>query len=284
MINGIIYGCPRQFQESLPFTHPGQLQGDVINLDFAFVANLKGENEVISFVRNPQESKKKFPGELTIQMYNFKSQNKPFIIFEPGNRMHYVKDRGIGSRGLARSGGCNHWPVGQMLCDGRTVQAADRPTHFLGFPISSPPLHEKDGRSWWNGLYGMTDKTIEELVMVARSWARAPELTVKSKGFISQGYDRSERAYQVTCKGPESASVLECKFAASDESPICNIPLVVRSWGDNGAGLEVNGRKVEQGRNFRVGHRHLVDGSNLVVWIKLESAKPVSIRLTREGK
>lgn len=277
-------GRPRQFQESLPFTHPGQLQGDVINLDFAFVANLKGENEVISFVRNPQESKKKFPGELTIQMYNFKSQNKPFIIFEPGNRMHYIKDRGIGPRGLARPGGCNHWPVGQMLCDGRTVQAADRPTHFLGFPISSPPLHEKDGRSWWNGLYGMTDKTIEELVMVARSWARAPELTVKSKGFISQGYDRSERAYQVTCKSPESASVLECKFAAGDESPICNIPLVVRSWGDNGAGLEVNGRKVEQGRNFRVGHRHLVDGSNLVVWIKLESTKPVSIRLTREGK
>jgi len=77
---------------------------------------------------------------------------------------------------------------------------------------------------------------------------------------------------------------LECKFAASDESPICNIPLVVRSWGDNGAGLEVNGRKVEQGRNFRVGHRHLVDGSNLVVWIKLESTKPVSIRLTREDK
>lgn len=74
------------------------------------------------------------------------------------------------------------------------------------------------------------------------------------------------------------------KFAASDESPICNIPLVVRSWGDNGAGLEVNGRKVEQGRNFRVGHRHLVDGSNLVVWIKLESTKPVSIRLTREDK
>lgn len=216
-------------------------------------------------------------------MYNFKSRNKPFIIFEPGNRMHYVTDRGIGQRGLARPGACNHWPVGQMPCDGRTVQAADRPTHFLGFPISSPPVHEKNGRSWWNGLYGMTDKTIEELVVVARSWSQAPELKLKGTDFANRGYDKSERAYQLICEGPETDSVLECEFAASEASPICNIPLVVKNWGNAGVGLEIDGKRVKQGKNFRVGYRHLVDGSNLVVWIKLESTKPVSIKLTRKG-
>jgi len=48
--------------------------------------------------------------------------------------MHYVDDPDI--RGCERPGPCNDWPVGQAPCDGRTVQAADRPTHFLGFPIS----------------------------------------------------------------------------------------------------------------------------------------------------
>ncbi len=157
-------GHPRQFQESLPFTGPGQLQGDVIQKDFAFVANLQGQTQTLSFVPDPEKSDKQFPDDLTIQMYNFTSDFKPFIIFEPGNEMAYVADRRIGPQGLAIPGACNHWPVGQALCDGRTAQAADRPTHFLGFPISTPPVHEKDGRSWWNGLYGMTDKPLDELV------------------------------------------------------------------------------------------------------------------------
>jgi len=272
-------GRPRQFQESLPFTHAGQLQSDVINIDFAWVGNLEGQNEVLSFVKDPQASEKKFPDNLTIQMYNFKAQNKPFIIFEPGNRMNYVNDRRLGSRGLDVPGACNHWPVGQMLCDGRTAQAADRPTHFLGFPISSPPVHEKDGRSWWNGLYGMTDKTIDELTVVARSWSQAPELKIKSQGFSSQDYDCSERAYQLTCENPNGAGILVCDFAASEDSPIYNIPLVIKNWGSNHAELEINGQKIKQGNNFRLGHRDTVENSNLIVWINLQSTKPVTIVL-----
>ncbi|MCP4710955.1 MAG: LamG domain-containing protein [Planctomycetes bacterium] len=272
-------GRPRQFQESLPFTHAGQLQSDVINTDFAWVGNLAGQNEVLSFVKNPDASTKKFPDNLTIQMYNFKAQNKPFIIFEPGNRMNYVNDRRLGPRGLDVPGACNHWPVGQMLCDGRTVQAADRPTHFLGFPISSPPVHQKNGRSWWNGLYGMTDKSIDELTVVARSWSQPPQLNLKSQGFSTQGYDRSERAYQLTCENPNITGVLECEIAASENSPIYNIPMVIKNWGYLDAELEINGQKIKQGPDFRTGHRYLVEGSNLIVWIKFQSTEPVTIIL-----
>ena len=251
----------------------------MINVDFAWVGNLEGQNEVLSFVKDPKAGKKKFPDNLTIQMYNFKAQNKPFIIFEPGNRMNYVNDRRLGARGLDVPGACNHWPVGQMLCDGRTVQAADRPTSFLGFPISSPPVHEKDGRSWWNGLYGMTDMTIDELTVVARSWARAPELKLKNKGFSSQGYDRSQRAYQLTCENSDGARVMECEFTATKDSPIYNIPLVIKNWGYSDAELEIDGQKIRQDKDFRLGHRDLVEGSNLIVWIKLQTTKPVTIIL-----
>ena len=51
--------------------------------------------ESLPFVKDPDASKKTFPEDLTIQMYNFKSQNKPFIVFEPGNSMSYVKDRRV---------------------------------------------------------------------------------------------------------------------------------------------------------------------------------------------
>ena len=227
-----------------------------------------------------EKSEKKFPEDLTIQMYNFTSDFKPFIIFEPGNRMGYVADRRLGSRGLAVPGACNHWPVGQALCDGRTVQAADRPTHFLGFPISSPPVHEKDGRSWWNGLYGMTDRSIKELITIARSWSQAPEIAVQNRGFTSGGYDRSERVYRIVCVEPDTKAVLRCRLAARSKSPICNVPMVVANWGDAGAALKIDGRKVAQGKDFRVGHCYRLEGTDLVVWIRLESSEAVSLELT----
>jgi len=272
-------GHPRQFQESLPFTGPGQLQGDVIPKDFAFVANLQGQTQILSFVPDPKQSTKQFPDNLTIQMYNFTSAFKPFIVFEPGNKMAYVADRRLGPQGLAIPGACNHWPVGQALCDGRTAQAADRPTHFLGFPISTPPVHEKDGRSWWNGLYGMTDKPIEELITIARSWSEAPAITLQGEGFTSHGYDRSERAYRIVRTHSIEGSTLRCKLAASPESPVCNIPLVVENWGGVGATLKLNSRTIPQGKDFRVGHRYHLENADLVVWVRLQSTEPVSLEL-----
>lgn len=272
-------GHPRQFQESLPFTQPGQLQSDVINTDFAFVGNLKGQSEVLRFVKNPEE-KKELPEDLTIQIYNFKSQNKPFIIFEPGNRMHYVADLHLGPRGLDVPGSCNHWPVGQAACDGRSSPASDRPTHFLGFPISAPPVHEKDGRSWWNGLYGMTDKTIAELAVVGKSWAQAPKLVLKSEGFASQGYDMSQRAYKLTRQDSTSDSSLEFELLASEESPVFNAAFVIGNWGLADAKLKINGKIIERGRNFRFGHRYTLEDSDLILWLKAKSTKPIKILLS----
>ncbi len=271
-------GRPRQFQESLPFTQPGQLVGDVIHEDFALVANCDGESQVLSFVEDPKASKKKFPSNLTIQRYNFKAENKPFIIFEPGNRMHYVADRRRGSRGLRVPGACNHWPVGQALCDGRTAQAADRPTHFLGFPISSPPVHENDGRSWWNGLYGMTRLPVDDLIVLARSWSQAPALSVNGTNFVSYGYDRRQRAYRLSCTTPDT---LDCTIAASERSPIYHPALVIEKWGESGASLVVDGKAISRRSEYRVGHRHHVEGSTLIVWVKLRSTKPIRLQLRR---
>jgi hypothetical protein len=269
-------GHPRQFQESLPFTNPGQYVNDVVEQQFCTLANLEGEQLRLAFVENPAKQKADVPADLTIQRYEFRSDYDPVIIFEPGNRMHYVADRDI--RGYERPGACNHWPVGQACCDGRTAQAADRPTHFLGFPISYPPVHESEDRCWWNGLYGMTDLPMEALVRVARSWNAPPRLEV-GPGFEDRGYDRGQRAFVLGRTG-DSAGALRIAVAASEQSPVHNPAFVVADWGDAGAALAIDGEPVAQGPDFRVGHRHRLEGADLVVWMRREATAPIEITLT----
>jgi len=275
-------GNPRQFQESLPFTQPGQYSRDVVREDFCTVANLHGQSATLSFVEKPEKKKAGLPTDLTMQIYNFKARNSPFIIFEPGNRMEHVADRNLLE--LARPGACNHWPVGQLPCDGRTSQAPDQPTHFLGFPISYPPVHTDDTREWWNGLYGMTSKPIGELVKLARSWAQPPELVLKGNGFRSQGYDRGQRAYQLRCGDGGAGAPLEGEFRASEDSPLVNLPLIVHGWGSADAALEINGKPVARGKQFRFGHVHQPDESTLLVWIQLEATGSTTLRLSRNTR
>jgi hypothetical protein len=270
-------GRPRQFQESLPFTNPDQYNNDVVEKDFCTVANMQGEQLTLRFVETPAKKLEGVPEELTIQRYNFRSPYDPVIIYEPGNRMHYVKDRDI--RGYERPGACNHWPVGQARCDGRTVQAADRPTHFLGFPISSPPVHEEGDRTWWNGIYGMTDLPMEKLVTVARSWNYPPRIEL-SDGFEDRGYDRGQRAFVLNC-ADDSASDLTLTVAASEDSPVYNPALVILGWGTSGATLTIDSEEVAQGPRLRVGHRHGLEDSDLIVWIEHEATQPFEMMLKR---
>jgi len=268
---------PRQFQESLPFTGPGQVQGDVVHPDWCTIGNLRGETAKLRFVENPSGEQIDAPDELSIQQYNFCSQHKPFIVFEPGNRMKYLKNRNIAA--LSRPGSCNHWPVGQARCDGRTSQASDRTTHFLGFPISDPPVHTENGRCWWNGLYGMTDHAFEELVTVARSWSTPPEVAVATKGFDYKGFDRRDRAFHLERVADAADGVLQCEVRASDESPLFNLPIVVENWGDSGATISLNGKPLAESPACRIGHRHHLDTADLIIWLKLSSTEPVTVRV-----
>ena len=269
-------GGPRQFQESLPFTNPDQYNNDVVEKDFCTVANMQGEQLTLRFVENPAKEKEGVPEELTIQRYNFRSDHDPVIVYEPGNQMHYVTDRDL--RGYDRPGACNHWPVGQARCDGRTVQAADRPTHFLGFPISYPPVHEDGDRCWWNGIYGMTDLPMETLITLARSWNFPPRLQL-SDGFEDQGYDCGQRAFVLGRSGPSTGG-LQIRVEAGKDSPVYNPALLILGWGNAGAELTIDGQRVVQGSNFRVGHRYRLEDSDLIIWIKHEAAAPFEMALT----
>jgi hypothetical protein len=269
-------GNPRQFQESMPLTQPGQLQRDVIEAAWVTVANYAGESGLLHHKENPSKEKRDdLPGELTIQRYNLKSKQKPFICFEPGNRMQYLRDRDI--RALDGPGSCNHWPVGQAICDGRTSQAADRPASFLGFPISDPPLHDDGEREGWHGFYGMTERDIDGLVRLGRSWAMAGKLTPAGDGLGGGNYDRGQRAYVLRRK--PGGGEIAFEIAASRDSPLINPAFLIEDWGDGEATLEIDGKAVKRGPACRIGRREQLDGTDLVVWLELDTEKPVKIRL-----
>ncbi len=272
-------GRPRQFQESIPFTGPGELQGDVVNTDYVTVANLEGEKQVFSYVVDPpRETSKTIPENPLIQRHNLKAENKPFIIFEPGGRMRYLRDMNIES--LSRPGSCSHWPVGQMRCDGRTQRTPDRATSFLGFPITSPVVHEGENRFWANSLYGMSDEPFDNLIPLARSWAQAPKLRVVAGGLASDGYDMSQRAYLLTAQ--DSAQAAELVLEASEASPLVNACLVIRNWGAKTPHISIGGKGSSSEKDIRIGSVPTLEGTDLVVWIEHRSSSPVEIHIGPE--
>ncbi len=270
-------GYPRQFQETLALLHPGQKVSDLLEVDFATMADYDGKTGKSSFVENPNVApygpfdwSQKYP--YTIQQYNFKSENKPFICFEPGNEM-FIRYEGLD--GYDTADGCNHFPVGQARCDGRTTRTSDKPSHCSSFPISDPVVHETAEREYWNGLYGMNTMKIEELIRFGRSWAFAPELKIKGDHFTSGGYDRSQRCYQIENKSDKNTP-LEFSLEGTKESPVSNPAIFIRNWNSDGAKVMVNGKPV---RDCQIGINHELGGADLVVFLPMQCNSRITISI-----
>ena len=252
-----------QFQETLPLTQPGQRSHELIEDNFVHVADYNYNTRAVSVDMGKQPAD--WTGEYTVQQYNYKSQNKPYICFEPGNDMWV---RWIG-------GGYNHFPVNQARSDGRWAKTSDRPTHFMSTPCSDPLIHEDGNRLYWIGLYGMNTMNMKELVSFGRSWAYAPELSLVGKGCISKGYDRAQRCYQLENNKPE-AGPIELILKGSKDSPVINPAIIVKNWNSNGAKILVNGK---DNKNSKVGINHQLDGDDLVIYISLKEEAPVNITI-----
>ncbi len=254
------------WQETIFFNAPGTRPEDNCQLEAITLVNLKGQSKSYSW-------EKGFPkfdlDKPLIQMTNLKSKYRPFMIFRPGSKMGVFG--GEVRREYSHFPWWNHWPVAQVISDGRHAQAPDRMAHSSlawGGPVDNV------------AIYGMTNKPAVSLVKLARSWIDPAKLKVKSDGFVSEGYDFTQRAYKVSSK--EGSGVLEFELAASNESPLVNPAFVIKNWGVKDVTLKINGKKVKRGKDFRFGHRHTLEGSDLVIWLKTEAVKPVSLSIARK--
>ena len=97
-------------------------------------------------------------------------------------------------------------------------------------------------------------------------------------------YDPAQKAYVVPRKGRGPIS-LEFELQAEDEeidAPgwIINPAFVVKNWDEPGVVLKVDGKTIEQGKDFRVGYERSTTGLDLVIWLKMKTNKNTTFVIT----
>ena len=102
-------------------------------------------------------------------------------------------------------------------------------------------------------------------------------MEVSGAGFQSQGYDQTQRAFVIVRKNAATAPRLHLSLQASSESPLVNPGFVIKNWGDAQPKLRLDGKLFARGPDFRYGFVPTLEGSDLIVWLRMESTKPISV-------
>jgi len=270
--------------EPTVLNNPGEKAEDNIDLAAVSLANMEGETRTYNWETWPGDERGRFKNAVAnanMCIVNLKSRFKPCYVYEPRSRITPYGWAPELRPEYSHFPTWNHWPVSQAPSDGRYALAPDRVSSSA---ITSPRVPEPrtfPGSITRTGRFimGLSDKPIEQLVVLALCWLQPAELKIVSKEFSSRGYSRDQRAYLLTKKSPEDAGI-EFELAASQNHPVVNPAFVIKNWGDTKAKLKINDNRVEPGKKFRFGHRRTLEGSDLIVWLKAESTKPVKISLS----
>jgi len=272
-----------EWHESIVVMGPGQRPESVIETDAITLANFNAESHTYSWAKEVPRSMSE-PENACIQLVNTKSKYKPFVIVFPEAQatMKLINPfRNCIRRDVSFFPWWNHWPTSQNPSDGRFAMAADRAAHSSLTHIRWKHYAKTENTMTKIMLNGMTDKKAGELALLARSWVMPAEIKVTCQGYVSQGFDPTARAYVIT--GEKEAGTLEFTIAASREYPIANLPLVVKNWGSRRAVLNIDGKRVARS-DFRRAYVDKLQGTNLVVWVKIESTKPLKVTINSPQK
>jgi hypothetical protein len=265
-----------EYQEGIVVNQPGTIPEDNINFDAVSFANLEGESKTYRWTKEGGPPLRGAPEQPCIQVINFKNPYKPFTVVNPDGVR--IKVYG-GQDGDSYFHWWNHWPLNQGISDTTVARSAVRPSHSSLTHIEWKQ-HSQEGVSrTWIMLNGMTNKPASELAPLAKSWLYAPQLKLNSRGYTSEGYDQTQRAYVLRRKDITIASALEFALAAKENSPVVNPAFVIKNWGRGRVVLAIDDKKVKRGKDFRFGHRKTLEGGDLIVWMRAESTKPVKISL-----
>jgi len=266
------------FETQETFIHgwaPGLQPPEIIETEALTLIGMDGQYKRISYKPYPPDKDLFDPAN--IQMVNLKSKYHPFTIVPENNveiKPYYgpMEDHENIDKTIFIT-----WP--------RRAHFEGRYTVGLSHVIKWDWHEKTDNTLAKVYLLGMTDKPTEQqrvdkLIKLARNWQYAPKLVLKGHGYVSEGYDVTQRAYVLNCKSAGEPSALEFKLQASKESPVVNPCFVVKGWGDAGVKLKIDGHPICSGKNFRFGYeRERAGGPDLVVWIDLDSTKAVKMSL-----
>ncbi len=172
----------------------------------------------------------------------------------------------------------------QIRSSGRWALAPDRVSHSSLAHIQSwRPYEETADGVTMLMLNGLTDRTAEALVPLAKSWLSPPAMEVEGDGFSGVGFDPTERAFVVARTGQAGTAPVTVTLRASKDSPAVNPVLRVRRWNAALPLVEIGGRPAASGKDVRAGLIPGLEGDDLVLWIRGEWTSPVRISISPPG-
>jgi len=277
----LLSNAPRaehEWQESMMVMGPGQRPDDVLHFEALTLANMKGESHTYSWEHEIPPAEPQDPKNANVQTVNTQSKYRPFSAVRPQDYQGSDIYAGEIRRDVCVFPWWNHWPVAPRPTDGRYAMFEDRASHASLSHWFWDAFEITDRSMTKIMLNGLTDKTAVEMLPLVRSWSNPPELTVEGNAFTAQGYDPTEMAFHVTAT--DGAQPLKAKIAASEKSPVVDPAFVVNNWGYGGATLTIEGKTIEPSKDFHIGHRERLEGTDLIVWFRHEASKPTVIELT----
>jgi hypothetical protein len=279
---------PHEFQESIVLIPAGQRPEDVIETGAVTMVNMAGESHTYSWARHAPE-RIDAPAMANIEIINVRAKAKPFLVV-PDEPFEIHGERHAGpvfrpmnveiDRTRSIFPWWNHWPVAQIPSDGRWATHPDR----VGHSSLTTGLEWKDWDHTADSrtrvmLHGLTELPPGKLANVARSWLRAPGIEVVGAEATSRGYDEAERAYVLEATGSGGMKTIRLRISADENRPLYHPAFIVRSWAADSVRVAVDG-KDWSAELARVGVRRTLEGDDLIVWLDLESVRPMEITLS----
>jgi hypothetical protein len=266
-----------EWQESMAIFGPDQHPEQIIHTKNALtMLNLDGDYRVYDWITGPPDSVSEPKGEC-IQYINYTGEYKPVTIGD----FEWSNVYGGELTEYAVFPTWNHWPVAQMPSDGRYATYADRTAHSSLTHVP-PRIYREvlDGPTPYYEkimMEGMLDLQPKELVPLARSWMRAPDMVLLkgAKGV----YDPAQRAYVMTRETDD----ISFKIEGSEQRPVFNLAFVIKNWGDKTpVKVKLDGHELETGSSFRQGTFRDTDGTQtMTIWIEKKSTEPVTFEITK---
>lgn len=165
-------------------------------------------------------------------------------------------------------------PAGWPVLDAGVTSATRNGRPALGASTWKPYTEDKTSKSWMVMVHLTETPVAPSGSGVA--WPDAPKLTVLKGNCKSAGYDPSEGAYQLSSAAPDPVKLT---LKASMDSPTVNPAFVIKGWGRSDISLSIDGKPIPRGPDFRYGFRKTDTVSDLIIWVKKQSTKPVTFEI-----
>jgi len=242
------------------------------------VANMSGDHKTYSWEHElPPPTSEDF-NQGNIQVINTKSEFRPFSAVRPQDFEYMDFYAGEIRRDVSVFPWWNHWPVAPRPTDGRYAMADDRAAHSSLTHWYWKAYETTDRSVAKIMLNGMTNKKVEDLVPLVKSWSNPAEITA-GKGAAAE-YDPAQLAFVVKLK--EATDEVNLTVQATDDSPVVNPAFVINGWGNEDVQkISINGKELEKGDDLRIGYRESLNSRDLIVWIRYQGTRQIDLSFSK---